>query len=197
MTHNRHAVGHSSAGTVGRVEDDPFLGALGAEVRRELGSIGRLRRYRPCEVMFLQGDPGTHVIVVRTGRVTVTRTSADGHESLLGIRGPGALLGELAGLDLGVAKRSASVVARTVVSAQVIASEEFLRFVELRPPVLLEVTRLIARRLRDADRQRVDVGAYDALGRVARGLVERAAASPPGVDGTVRIDPPLTQAEAR
>ena len=196
MTHNRDAVGHTgSAITVRRVEDDPFLVALGAEARGELASIGHLRRYLAGAVLFLQGDPGTHVVVVRTGTVTVARTSTDGHESLLGIRGPGSLLGELAGLDLGEVRRSASVTARTDVTAHVIPRAEFLDFVERRPHVLLEVTRLLARRLMDADRQRADVGAYDALGRVVRGLVERAVNSEVGPDGTIRIDPPLTQAE--
>ena len=49
--------------------------------------------------------------------------------------------------------------------------------------------------LRDADRKRVELGAYDTVGRVSRRLVELAEDHGVVEDGRVRITLPLSQGE--
>ena len=46
-----------------------------------------------------EGEPGDRVMVVLAGRVKVTTTGDDGQETLLSVRGPGEILGELSFLD--------------------------------------------------------------------------------------------------
>jgi CRP/FNR family cyclic AMP-dependent transcriptional regulator len=177
------------------VPADPFGDALDADGRARFAVLGRQRRYASGTTLFLEGDHGTTVLVIWSGRVKVRKETADGHEMVLALRGPGALVGELAALDDGVARRSATLVALTPVVVQVIPNDDFIAFLEQHPRALLALTRIIIGRLHDADRRRVEFGAYDTLGRVARVLAELLVTSGRAADGEVILEPSLSQHE--
>jgi CRP/FNR family cyclic AMP-dependent transcriptional regulator len=177
------------------VPADPFGDALDADGRRRFAALGRPRRYPSGSTLFLEGDRGTAVLVIRSGRVKVRKETADGHELVLALRGPGALVGELAALDDGNDRRSATLIALSPVVAQVIPNEDFIGFLEQHPRALLALTRIIIGRLHDADRRRAEFGAYDTLGRVARVLAELLATSGHATNGEVRLEPNLSQHE--
>ena len=177
------------------VPADPFGDALDEDGRRRFASLGRPRRYPGGSTLFLEGDRGTNVLVIRSGRVKVRKETAEGHELVLALRGPGALVGELAALDDGVSRRSATGIALGPVVAQVIPNAEFVAFLEQHPRALLALTRIIIGRLHDADRRRAEFGTYDTLGRVARVLAELLDTSRPEGDGEVCVEPNLSQHE--
>jgi CRP-like cAMP-binding protein len=177
------------------VPADPFGDALDADGRRRFAALGRPRRYATGSTLFLEGDRGTSVLVIRSGRVKVRKETAEGHELVLALRGPGALVGELSALDDGNDRRSATLIALTPVVVQVIANDEFIAFLEQHPRALLALTRIIIGRLHDADRRRAEFGAYDTLGRVARVLAELLDASGRTANGEVRLEPNLSQHE--
>ncbi len=141
--------------------------------------------------MFMEGDRGESVIVIRAGRVKVFATSNDGHGALLAIRGPGDVLGEFSALDDG--PRSASGTALERVDAQVISSVEFRRFLAEVPGAAFALLVAVVGRIRTSDRLRVELGARDTLGRVALRLLELAETTGEEVDGSLRITLPLTQ----
>lgn len=174
---------------------DPFGAALDGEGQRRFDALGRPRRYLRGAALCMEGDRSNSVLVIRTGRVKVVTTTAEGHELVLALRGPGSLVGELASFSLGDRRRSATLVALDPVTAQAIPNDDFVQFLEQHPRALLALTRTIIARLHDADRRRAEFGTYDTLGRLARVLGELAAESgPPTADG-VQLDPPLAQHE--
>jgi CRP/FNR family transcriptional regulator, cyclic AMP receptor protein len=177
------------------VPADPFGEALDDDGRRRFATLGRPRRYPGGATLFLEGDRGTAVLVIRSGRVKVRKETAEGHELVLALRGPGALVGELAALDDSNDRRSATLVALGPVVAQVIPNDDFVAFLEQHPRALLALTRIIIGRLHDADRRRAEFGAYDTLGRVARVLAELLATSGHPTNGEVRLEPNLSQHE--
>src|SRR5439155_16402466 len=61
--------------------------------------------------------------------------------------------------------------------------------------VAFVLTRLLAARLRDADRKRIEFGAYDTTGRVAARLVELAERFGEQTGDSLRISLPLSQDE--
>jgi CRP/FNR family transcriptional regulator, cyclic AMP receptor protein len=174
---------------------DPFGAALDGEGRRSFDELGRTRRYPKGSTLFMEGDRSNSVLAIRTGRVKVTTTTAEGHELVLALRGPGALVGDFASLSLGDRRRSATVVALDPVDAQVIPNDDFVSFLEQHPRALLALTRTIIGRLHDADRRRAEFGTYDTLGRLARVLRELADESGVPTEDGVQIDPPLAQHE--
>jgi CRP/FNR family transcriptional regulator, cyclic AMP receptor protein len=174
---------------------DPFGAALDEPGRRRFATLGRVRRYAAGATLFVEGDRGANVLVIRSGRVKVTKVTPEGHELVLALRGPGALVGELASLDEARRGRSATVSALVAVQAQVIANDDFTDFLEQHPKALLALTRIIIGRLHDADRRRAEFGTYDTLGRLARVLAELAAGSGLVTDEGVRLEPALAQHE--
>ena len=172
-----------------------FTAALGAEGRGRLAALGNVRRYRTGSVLFMEGDRGGDVLTIQRGRLKITTATRDGRELVLGIRGPGELVGELASLDDGRHRRSATVVALDDVVVRVVQNDQFLHFVENEPHALLALTRAVIGRLHDADRRRAEFGAYDTLGRLARVLDELADAHGQPTPEGICVDPPLTQSE--
>jgi CRP-like cAMP-binding protein len=154
--------------------DGAAAGATGFsdDTHRALLALGNTRRYPRGARVFVEGDRSDFVVVVIDGRLKILASTADGGESVLGIRGPGTIVGELAAFD--GAPRTASAIALEPVVVRVIAADEFLTLVADQPGAALELIRMLMSRLREGDRRRVEFGTYDATARVARLLCDLA-----------------------
>jgi CRP-like cAMP-binding protein len=119
--------------------------------------------------------------------------SEDGKEVVLAIRGPGDLLGELSAID--GEPRSATGVALEPVEALVIPAGDFKRFLEGNPRIALLIMTMLSRRLRDADRKRIEFAAHDSMGRVAARIVELSERFGDRIEAGLRIDLPISQEE--
>lgn len=168
-------------------------GQLTEQERTDLHRVGHRRQVRGGAPIFIEGTRSDNVIIVLAGRVKVFSTARDGTESVLAIRGPGALLGELSAID--EAPRSASVTALEPVELLTVGANEFTAFLRDRPRLMWLLVRMLTARLRDADRKRIEFGVHDTLGRVARRLVELAERHGEPVPEGIRITVPLTQDE--
>jgi CRP-like cAMP-binding protein len=131
------------------------------------------------------------VALLVSGRVKVSAIAEDGEEYVLAFRGRGDLIGELSALD--GEPRSATVTAIEAVEALVIDAGAFRDFLSENPAVALELLAVLSRRLRDADRKRVEFGALDTPGRVVSRLLELAADYGEPAAGGVRVSLPITQ----
>lgn len=138
--------------------------------RSALLARGRQRRYPRDTRVFCAGDHSDFVIVILEGRVKLVVTTADGDESVLGVRGPGEVVGELAALDS--RPRLATAVALEPLTVQALTAEEFRAFIAEHSRTAFALLKMMIGRLRESDRRRVEFGAYDIAGRVARLLAE-------------------------
>ncbi|MFE9253896.1 Crp/Fnr family transcriptional regulator [Streptomyces sp. NPDC006879] len=140
---------------------------------RELAAIraaGRARSWTPGETLLPEGASQQDVILIDSGLVKVARQSPNGYTSVLAVRGPGELLGELACLD--GRPRSATAVAMRAVGGVSVPAARFLKMLEQDSTLALAVLRSLATRLRESDRLRSDQGAYSSGIRVARILLD-------------------------
>src|SRR6266571_3483320 len=78
-----------------------ILGGFSRAQHEALRALGRPRSYRRNSRVFAEGDRSDFVILVIDGRVKILASTVNGAESVLGIRGPGSLIGELAAFDGG------------------------------------------------------------------------------------------------
>lgn len=170
-----------------------FGGTLTAVELDDLVSRGARRHFKRGAYLLTEGEISDHVAVVLTGRAKVSSFTPDGREVVLAVRGPGDLLGELSALDGGV--RSASVSALEPVEALIIPSERFEHFLQDHARLAVMLLQMMSRRLRDADRKRIEFGAYDTPGRVARRIIELADRYGETEERGVRITLSLTQDE--
>ena len=86
---------------VPRVTDDvlskvALFRRVGAQDRALLQSAASVRDYDRGALVFREGDPSDHFLVVITGRVKVYKHAPDGHDVILELFGPGGPLGAVA-----------------------------------------------------------------------------------------------------
>lgn len=147
-----------------------FGAALSPAEHEDLLTRGARRSFRRGSFLMTEGEASDHVIVLLSGRAKVSSYTAEGREVVLAVRGPGDLLGELSAFD--GEPRLATVSALEAVDALIVPSDRFTAFLEDHPRLAILLLEMMTRRLRDSDRKRVEFGAYDTPGRVARRLVE-------------------------
>jgi CRP-like cAMP-binding protein len=175
---------------------DPAIGFLGVLTRQQAQSLKARaipRRFRKGQAVFHEGGPSDRVVALLSGRVKVSTTTTEGKEIVLAFRGPGDLLGELSVID--GQPRSASVEAIEPVEALAITTPDFKAFLVEHPEIGLMLLETLTRRLRDADRKRVEYGAHDTVGRVSARLLELAEEYGEEDPRGVRIGLPLSQEE--
>jgi CRP/FNR family cyclic AMP-dependent transcriptional regulator len=112
---------------------------------------------------------------------------------VLAVRGPGDLLGEFSAID--GAERSATVSALEPIEALMVPSGRFTEFLADHGRLAILLLQTMTRKLRDADRKRVEFCAYDTPGRVARRLLELVDRYGETDGENVRISLSLTQDE--
>jgi CRP/FNR family cyclic AMP-dependent transcriptional regulator len=135
------------------VRDAEFLHTLTPAESDALEEMGEPGTYPPGSVIFEQGGTADCVLLLRGGHVRVVVAGPSGKEVVLAERGPGELLGDLAGID--GQPRSASVTALDEVRGLVVPLRAFRGFLMDHPRAAISLLELLSRRLRESDAQRV------------------------------------------
>ena len=116
-------------GVAGReVPANGIAGRLTLGARDRLLTLGAACRFQPSEFVLREGERSDHVLLLTHGRVKLTSRAENGYAVVLGIRGPGDLVGEMAGLDSH--PRSATVVALDPVLARIMSGSDFRDFID-------------------------------------------------------------------
>lgn len=172
-----------------------FLAALSEPDRTALVAQLRRRRFERGAVLLREGDQGEDFAILLSGRVKLVARAASGRTVLVGLRGPGAILGELGAID--GRPRTADVIALEAGEAAVGSVSFLSRFLDERPSALAVLAATLVDRLRESDRARVEMAAHDGLGRVALRLLDLAEVygSSEGSGPHVRIQLPISQDE--
>jgi CRP-like cAMP-binding protein len=172
---------------------EPFLDRLSGPELLALRERSRPQRFARGALLMAELQMGDRVLILVKGRVKVTGATPNGRDAVLGFRGAGELVGELAALD--GRPRSGTVTALETVDALAVPDAAFRAYLEDHPRVAIILLELLASRLRDADRKRIEFGAADTVGRVCARLTELVErfGSPDG--DVVVIDLPITQEE--
>jgi CRP/FNR family cyclic AMP-dependent transcriptional regulator len=151
---------------------------------------GQLRRFRRGHTLFTEGDRAERVFLIERGWVLISCASPEGREIVLGLRGRGDIIGELSTLD--GEPRSATALAVDDVDATVASGATLTRALK-DAGAARELIGVLAIRLRDADRKRLEFAVLDTLGRVAARLLELSDGFGQEIGNEISIDLPLSQ----
>lgn len=169
----------------------PFLAVLTVTDRRALVAAANRRRFGRGEAIFHKDERGELLFIIEEGSVRIYLPSPQGADLTLAVLGAGDFFGEMALLDGG--PRSASATALRETATLVLGRADFTAVLQSRPQSAMAVLAAVAQRLREADEMAGDLAFLDVGGRVAKKLLELAAAH--GVqrpDGTL-LELSLTQ----
>src|SRR5437763_6695905 len=173
--------------------DTPFLRQLAPADAEQLMQSLRRRRVAKSQAILRAGSAGDEVALVIEGRVKLTAYGADKREVVIGLRGAGELIGEMAAL-VGQ-RRTATATAVDEAEVGFMSAANFRAFLHEHPDASLVVIRMLVRRLFDATRDVIDLATQDSVGMVAKRLIELSPGQgAPNTAGT-KIELSLTQDE--
>jgi CRP/FNR family cyclic AMP-dependent transcriptional regulator len=155
-----------------------------------LAERGTLRTFRRGLLLIQEGDLGSTLYIVRSGRLRAYAADPQGKEITLGIYGAGEYVGEMS-LDGG--PRSANVETMETTTCSVITRETLLAYIAEEPGFALEMMARLIRRARLATESTRSLALIDVYGR-AKHLLEELA-GPPEADGCRTLTERITHRE--
>ncbi len=144
------------------------------------------------DLIYTPGDAADAIYVVERGRVKIVRTNASGLESIVGIRNPGDVFGELAWITAGTL-RTTSAIALDPGEIRRIDAATFERRLGADAVLAAAFARGAAQRLAAVERELTELAGKSVPGRLVDALGRLAADH--GIrdpDGTLRIGLRLT-----
>lgn len=168
-----------------------FWQGLSASSQEALRNVSREQHFAPEQFIFAQDDPPDKLFILMNGFVKVVTYGENGYQAVLGLRGPGDIVGDMAVID--ESRRSAGVFTLDDVMALAIPTPSFLAILRQRNDVSVILQRCLNDRLRESDRYRA-AGASSAGGRLAALLLDLALRHGSEVgDGHILISLPISQ----
>jgi len=150
----------------------PFFTQLSDRELDVVRSVSVEKSYPRSAVVLTEGEMGDSLYMIQTGKVKVFIGDEDGREIILKILGPGDFFGEMSMIDK--QPRSASVTTLEASTFHILSHAAFANCIEQAPRIANFVMRVLAQRVREADRKIGTLALMDVYGRVASTLLELA-----------------------
>jgi CRP/FNR family cyclic AMP-dependent transcriptional regulator len=152
----------------------------------------RMRSFAKDAAVFREGDPGSHLYLVKSGQVKIVRVGAGGDEIVFAVVGPGEVFGELS-LFEPEGERSADAVALEPTECALLARDPVVAFLLAHPTLLLGMISSLIGYIERKDRAMAEVAFLDIPGRIAQRLLDLAESRGERVSEGVVIRIPLSQ----
>jgi CRP-like cAMP-binding protein len=176
----------------GLLREVPLFAGLDRDGLAAVAEHARLVRAAAGRAFFREGEPARLFYVVARGRVKFTQISAEGHEVILRVIGPGEPFGGIAAFVEGT---TYPVTARAVETAEAHAWDgaRILALMHRFPVIAINAARLIANRFHELQRQHRELMTERVERRIAHALLRLAQDAGRRVEGGVEIDFPLSR----
>ncbi len=165
----------------------PFFTQLSDRELDVIRAVSVEKSFPKNAVVLTEGEIGDSLYMIQTGKVKVFIGDEDGREIILKILGPGDFFGEMSMIDK--QPRSASVTTLEAATVHILSHSSFEKCVEQAPRIANMVMRVLAQRVREADRKIGTLALMDVYGRVASTLLELAVYS----NGKLMVGEKLSQ----
>lgn len=146
------------------LKEIPFFAGLSEKDLVTIADDLRLKEYDKDDVIFRQGDESREVYFLLKGKVRIYKISPAGGETSIDIFSTSDVFGEFAALDN--EPRNATAQAVSPVSLLIMPQDRFLYYLRLLPGLSLNLSRLLAQKLRWTSAYAESVAQFDAAGRL-------------------------------
>lgn len=170
----------------------PLFHDVAPDALRDIAAEARLVRVPGGQAFFEEGAPATAFFVLVRGQVKVTQMSAEGHEVILRMIGPGDAFGGVAPFT-GGGEYPVTAVALGRAEAAAWDQGTITRLMRTHQPIALNAVRMVAQRLHELQHRHRELMTERVERRVARALLRLAQHAGRRVDAGVEIDFPLSQ----
>ena len=148
----------------------PLFANLSEASARSLAGASRFQQIDKGEILFFQADPSESAYLVRSGKISIVLTSADGREMVINEMHTGEMFGELGIITK--KSRSTSAVAQSNSELLFIPKQALLRAIDDEPQLARQMLEVTANRLQMSGKRESALAFMDAQARLARLLLE-------------------------
>jgi CRP/FNR family transcriptional regulator, cyclic AMP receptor protein len=148
----------------------PLFRSVADDVVERLAAYSRITRHARGDALFRKGDDGAGLVIVMSGGIKVVLPSAEGHEIVLNVIGPGEVVGEIALLD--GQPRTADCIALAATETLSLDRRDFLPLLQSRPEVALAMIDVLCERLRKTSSHVENLVFSDPEVRLARAVLD-------------------------
>lgn len=178
---------------VSLLENIPFFAGLSAAHRNALAEVVMIARYLKNQVLFVEGQPSHTFYFIVHGKVKVYRLSADGREQILHVLGDGDPIAVVPFFDGDGYPATAQLMEDSDIAF--IRYDDFTRIGRAHPEILLEMLKVLARRVRETQEEVTELSLKSVSARLAGRLIDLAERYGTPVEQGIEIDLPLSRQE--
>ena len=143
----------------------PLFNVFNNEQLKEMNCRVIEREYKKGRIIFMEGEPGESVYFLKEGLIKLSKQTIDGREHILHLVHPGDVFAEVVIFDSGSYPATAEVVEDAFVG--LIRNEDMYAVISAHSDVGLEMLKIMARRLREAQEKVMNLALNDTARRLA------------------------------
>jgi len=152
------------------IEIVPIFSHLTQAEMLEIAAITTDKSFEKGEMIYLAGNKGEKLYVIHTGRVKISRLSANGKEQVIRILGPGEFMGELALFSpLSMTDNGEAIESSTMCMIEGVKLKELMKKY---PSIAFKVMEELSKRLDRVENLIEDINLYSVEQRLAQALLK-------------------------
>ncbi|ALU73702.1 hypothetical protein H351_30790 (plasmid) [Rhodococcus erythropolis R138] len=152
--------------------DVELLKGLKTEVLESFSRLLDTRRFAADAVVYAEGSPAERVYLMISGRVKLVRFRSGRIDSILGVPGPGDLLGDLSIFEY--SSQPMTVITKKSCEIAILSASDMREWLETYPEAMSRYIRVLHSRLHVAIDSHHDMFGLDVASRVASALLNEA-----------------------
>lgn len=147
----------------------PLLQGMSLEELKKLEKITKERSYKKGSVIITEGEKSENVFIIKSGKVKIFKTSNDGREIILDIKGRSKIFAEVTLFDNGKNPATVTAIENCVILS--ISSEDIECIIRENPDMALNIIKVLNRRLKEAQSRVKNMAINDTYVRTAQTLL--------------------------
>lgn len=148
----------------------PLFEGMNEDEFKKLEKITKERQYKKGSAVIVEGENSENVFIIKVGKVKIFKTSNDGREIILDIKGKSKIFAEVTLFEGG--KNPATVVAMEDCIILSIANSDIEEIIRDNPDMALNIIKVLNRRLKDAQSRIKNMALNDTYVRTAQALLK-------------------------
>ncbi len=147
----------------------PLFEGMSYENLKILEKITKERPYKKGSTIIVEGEKSENVYIIKSGKVKILKTSSDGREIILDIKGKSKIFAEVTLFDGG--RNPATVVAMEGCVILSINNGDLEEIIKQNPDMALNIIKVLNKRLKEAQSRIKNMALNDTYVRTAQVLI--------------------------
>lgn len=148
----------------------PLFQGMSLEELRKIEKVTKERIYKKGSVIITEGEKSENVFIIKSGKVKIFKTSNDGREIILDIKGKSKIFAEVTLFNEGINPATVVAIENSVILS--IGSQDIENIIRGYPDMALNIIKVLNRRLREAQLRVKNMAINDTYVRTAQTLLK-------------------------